>query len=114
MKKFLWKTTGVGVTFGYLALFWYGTHGITWCWNLGKFSIWLTFVLSLIVFLGHLVDADKMKAEYQKYKDRHLPRWISVTTDIAGIAVLAAMGHPWYAGLWTFQAAVEGIIKSEK
>jgi hypothetical protein len=119
MKKFLWKTTGTIVNLGCLALFLYGTQGNscllqTASWNLGKFVIWLTFLLSFIVMLGLMADPKKIKEIFTKNEYRSLPRWIGIPTDIVGIIILAGTGHPWYAGMWTFQALIEAIAKQKE
>ena len=80
----------------------------TWALNVVRFAIWAMTVLATVAILSKDV---RMKA---RAKGRSVPKWLSVTYDLAIIALLASAGHFWCAGAWLWQMMCEAGIYDMK
>jgi len=79
-----------------------------WALNVVRFAIWAMTALVTIAVLSKDIRA-KARA-----KGRSVPKWISVTYDLAIIVILAASGHFWCAGAWLWQMMCESSIYDGK
>jgi len=102
----IWKAirwgmiTGGMMYMGYIGI----TEEVPWAWNLYRFMFWLTIVITFFVM------ASKDQQKSLAARGRSVPMTIDLATDLAQIAFLAAMGHFWMAGFWTFHTGVYNAV----
>lgn len=79
-----------------------------WALNMMRFAVWAMAAMATIVILSK--DA-RMKA---RAKGRSVPKCVSVTYDLAIVALLASAGYFWCAGAWLWQMMCESGIYDGK
>ena len=79
-------------------------YAVAPAWNLARFLI----VLWAIVITAAVVDPKTQKEISQR--GRSVPRWVSVTCDVASIVILAGTGHFVFAAVETWQALAEAAL----
>jgi hypothetical protein len=78
--------------------------------NVFKFLCWVFIALYM---LGLVAEANDPTMQGRLIKNRSVPGWLSVVSDL-GIAIfLAAYGHWFYAGLVMFQQSLEIALFAE-
>lgn len=73
-----------------------GLIGISWAWNLYVFLSWVLVIGYISLLIGKGTDPSLPS---QPTFQRPVPGWIDITVDLFGAAVLAALGHWFYAAL---------------
>lgn len=101
LRFFRWAAvTGAMMWMGYAGI----THGTVWAWNTYRFLFWLSVVITFFI----MVSKDTQKQ--LKDRGRSAPAYVDLATDIAQILFLAATGHFWMAGFWTYHTMVYNAV----
>lgn len=91
-----------------LATMYYGLFGgVQWAWNIYRFMIWFLIFISFIVTLSKDIQTSVRK------NGRVIPVLIDLPIDLAQIAALAATGHFWMAGFYTFHTMMSNAVYAE-
>lgn len=85
---------------GYIGIF----HNVKWAWNIYRFVFWLGVILTF--FIAVMKDVQKQIYE----RGRSAPASLDLATDITQILVLAATGHFWMSGFWTFHTSIYNAV----
>ncbi len=91
-----------------VVLAWQGVHGTGAAYNLLRFWVWISFVISFGVMV--MSDKERRKLSVQIKS----PPWISGGSDLAVIVILAASGWFFSAALYLFNAFAEVSLRAAK
>jgi len=101
VRKLYWGAVNGGLFAGaYYGFF----RGVDWASNITVFFLWVNIVM--LTFFALNTEIKKIA----KKKGRSVPRWLSVASDIAMIAILAAVGRFFLAGAQFWQMMCEAAI----